>query len=196
MGHGKLVLKFLTKDSLRRTTFEKRKKGLMKKLEEFSILCGVDPERVKQVIDQYFSEGVDRCKKHAKDLPSNGAVRAEDETGGMKKRHLAAKESAVMNTSGMVPMQMDDFKYDNSVHMHMDDYMPLDGIKPPLEFQQLAIPYLPPLMDPNMMINNSMMWSKVGDSSANTSNSNSILANHHNENNYYYNYSLTHRPGS
>ncbi|PKI72564.1 hypothetical protein CRG98_006941 [Punica granatum] len=184
MGHGKLVLKFLTKDSLRRTTFEKRKKGLMKKLEEFSILCGVDPERVKQVIDQYFSEA------------SNGAVRAEDETGGMKKRHLAAKESAVMNTSGMVPMQMDDFKYDNSVHMHMDDYMPLDGIKPPLEFQQLAIPYLPPLMDPNMMINNSMMWSKVGDSSANTSNSNSILANHHNENNYYYNYSLTHRPGS
>ncbi|OWM78273.1 hypothetical protein CDL15_Pgr015092 [Punica granatum] len=187
MGRGKLVLEFISKDSSRRITFEKRKKGLMKKLEEFSIRCGVDtcmiiynrdnssgrgptiwpriPERVKQVIDRYFSKGVDQCNKHAMDLreyfmsqkrkadkelakvrSANWAAKypgSEDLLNGlsqdqlqmvlsvlrmkleiMKKRHLAAKESAVMNALGMVPMQMDDFKYDTPVHSHMNDYMP------------------------------------------------------------------------
>ncbi|XP_031388014.1 agamous-like MADS-box protein AGL82 [Punica granatum] len=159
----------------------------MKKLEEFSIRCGVDtcmiiynrdnssgrgptiwpriPERVKQVIDRYFSKGVDQCNKHAMDLreyfmsqkrkadkelakvrSANWAAKypgSEDLLNGlsqdqlqmvlsvlrmkleiMKKRHLAAKESAVMNALGMVPMQMDDFKYDTPVHSHMNDYMP------------------------------------------------------------------------
>ncbi|OWM84641.1 MADS-box transcription factor PHERES 2-like [Punica granatum] len=254
MGRGKLALEFITKDRSRKTTFEKRKKGLVKKAEEFSILCGVDtcmiiynpddssgrgitiwpqdPERVKQVIDRYLNEGVDRRNRRAMGLTefymgrkrkadnelakirsANWAAKypySEEPLNGLsldqlqtvlsmlgmklenaKKRLLAAKESAVMNASGMVPMQMDEFKFNTSVHSHINDYMPLDGIKP-LEFQQLMIPYLPPLMDSNMMMNSSMMWSQVGDSSTNTNNSSSILANNHNtNNNYYYNYPLT-----
>lgn len=91
MGRGKLALEFIAKDRSRRTTFEKRKKGLMKKAEEFSILCGVDtcmiiynaddspgrgptvwphdPEKARQVIDRYLSEGIDRRRRHAMGLP-------------------------------------------------------------------------------------------------------------------------------
>uniref|UniRef100_A0AAU7LJK3 MADS92 n=1 Tax=Hippophae rhamnoides TaxID=193516 RepID=A0AAU7LJK3_9ROSA len=41
MGRGKLPLELITKEKSRRTTFEKRKKGLMKKTYELSTLCGV-----------------------------------------------------------------------------------------------------------------------------------------------------------
>ncbi|KAK4803111.1 hypothetical protein SAY86_001314 [Trapa natans] len=91
MGRGKLALEYIVKDRSRRTTFEKRKKGLMKKAEEFSILCGVDtcmiiynddepltwsptvwpqdPEKAKKVIDRYLCEGVDRRRRHSMGLP-------------------------------------------------------------------------------------------------------------------------------
>jgi hypothetical protein len=42
MGRRKLVLKLLEKEKTRSITFQKRKKGLMKKALEFSTLCGVD----------------------------------------------------------------------------------------------------------------------------------------------------------
>ncbi|KAK5843266.1 hypothetical protein PVK06_005718 [Gossypium arboreum] len=42
MGRGKLIIKFIMKDKVRILTYEKRKKGLIKKAQEFSILCGVE----------------------------------------------------------------------------------------------------------------------------------------------------------
>ncbi|KAG4154276.1 hypothetical protein ERO13_D03G048600v2 [Gossypium hirsutum] len=42
MGRGKLNMKFIMKDKVRILTYEKRKKGLIKKAQEFSILCGVE----------------------------------------------------------------------------------------------------------------------------------------------------------
>ncbi|XP_057972718.1 MADS-box protein FBP24-like [Malania oleifera] len=42
MGHAKLNLELIPKEKSRNVTFQKRKKGLMKKLSEFTILCGVE----------------------------------------------------------------------------------------------------------------------------------------------------------
>ncbi|GMI86662.1 hypothetical protein HRI_002335500 [Hibiscus trionum] len=42
MGRGKLNMKFIMKEKVRVSTYEKRKKGLLKKAKEFSILCGVE----------------------------------------------------------------------------------------------------------------------------------------------------------
>ncbi|GMN28218.1 hypothetical protein TIFTF001_001961 [Ficus carica] len=42
MGRGKLKLEFIANLKTRKTTFQKRKNGLLKKASEFSILCGTD----------------------------------------------------------------------------------------------------------------------------------------------------------
>ncbi|KAF8377696.1 hypothetical protein HHK36_031080 [Tetracentron sinense] len=42
MGRSKLSLELISKEKSRNTTFQKRKKGLKKKIYEFSTLCGVD----------------------------------------------------------------------------------------------------------------------------------------------------------
>ncbi|EXC20535.1 MADS-box transcription factor PHERES 1 [Morus notabilis] len=42
MGRGKLKLEFIRNEKVRKTTFLKRKKGILKKANEFSILCGID----------------------------------------------------------------------------------------------------------------------------------------------------------
>ncbi|KAK2366265.1 agamous MADS-box protein AGL82 [Trifolium repens] len=42
MGRGRISMKLIQNEKSRRTTFQKRKKGLIKKVNEFSILCGVD----------------------------------------------------------------------------------------------------------------------------------------------------------
>lgn len=42
MGRGKLTLEFIANWKTRKTTFQKRKNGLLKKASEFSILCGTD----------------------------------------------------------------------------------------------------------------------------------------------------------
>ena len=42
MGRGKLKLEFIANEKARKTTFQKRKKGMMKKAYEFSVLCGID----------------------------------------------------------------------------------------------------------------------------------------------------------
>ncbi|KAB1211245.1 Transcription factor mef2A [Morella rubra] len=41
MGRGKLTMELISKEKSRSATFQKRKKGLMKKAEELSTLCGV-----------------------------------------------------------------------------------------------------------------------------------------------------------
>ncbi|KAF5191775.1 agamous-like MADS-box protein AGL80 [Thalictrum thalictroides] len=42
MSRNKVKLAWIANDSARRTTFKKRKKGLMKKVSELSTLCGVE----------------------------------------------------------------------------------------------------------------------------------------------------------
>ncbi|KAK4799281.1 hypothetical protein SAY86_024646 [Trapa natans] len=83
MGRGKLALELIGKEKARKITYEKRKKGLIKKAREFSILCGVDtcmiiygtptisdrpenpeiwpsdPREVECIIQRYKNEGAD-----------------------------------------------------------------------------------------------------------------------------------------
>ncbi|KAK7251505.1 hypothetical protein RIF29_34770 [Crotalaria pallida] len=42
MGRGRIPMEVIQKEKARKTTFQKRKNGLMKKVFEFSTLCGVD----------------------------------------------------------------------------------------------------------------------------------------------------------
>nr|QWX93793.1 MADS-box protein 54 [Cunninghamia lanceolata] len=42
MGRAKIPIKWISKDASRNLTFLKRKKGLKKKVEELSVLCGID----------------------------------------------------------------------------------------------------------------------------------------------------------
>lgn len=93
MGRGKLALELISKEKSRKITFEKRKKGLIKKAKEFSILCGVDtcmiiygtpaisdrPEEpeiwppdaqeVQRIIQRYRNEGIDCRMKRSVGLP-------------------------------------------------------------------------------------------------------------------------------
>ncbi|KAF8026845.1 hypothetical protein BT93_F3361 [Corymbia citriodora subsp. variegata] len=92
MGRTKVKLEFITNSRSRRITFEKRKKGLMKKAEAFKILCGVDTcviiypmwmssdgpvqpkiwppdsKEVERIVGRYQSEATDRRAKHATGL--------------------------------------------------------------------------------------------------------------------------------
>ena len=42
MTRKKVKLAYITNDSIRKATFKKRKKGLIKKVSELSTLCGID----------------------------------------------------------------------------------------------------------------------------------------------------------
>lgn len=93
MGRGKLALELIGKEKSRKITYEKRKRGLVKKAKEFSILCGVDtcmiiygtpeiserPEEpeiwppdskeVERIIQRYRNEAVDCRTKRSIGLP-------------------------------------------------------------------------------------------------------------------------------
>jgi SRF-type transcription factor (DNA-binding and dimerisation domain) len=82
MARKKVNLAWIQNDAMRRATFKKRKKGLMKKASELSTLCGVDtcvviygpqdqkpevwpsPKEVHQVLSQFKNmPQLDQCKK-------------------------------------------------------------------------------------------------------------------------------------
>ncbi|KAF8010942.1 hypothetical protein BT93_J1543 [Corymbia citriodora subsp. variegata] len=114
MGRGKLALELIPKEKARRITYEKRKKGLIKKAQEFSTLCGVDacmiiygpagsaataaaepvvwpasPEKVKFVVEQYKSEGADRRAKRTVGLPEFFVNRKRKVDAELAKARLA-----------------------------------------------------------------------------------------------------------
>ncbi|XP_010034675.2 MADS-box transcription factor 56 [Eucalyptus grandis] len=116
MGRGKLALELIPKEKARRITYEKRKKGLMKKAQEFTTLCGVDtcmviygpagstattepevwpasPEKVKLVIERYRSEGADRRAKRTIGLPEFFANRKRKVDAELAKARLANWEA-------------------------------------------------------------------------------------------------------
>ncbi|KAI6671312.1 hypothetical protein NL676_006197 [Syzygium grande] len=116
MGRGKLVLELIPKEKARRITYEKRKKGLMKKAQEFTTLCGVDtcmiiygpagtaadtepeiwpasPEKVKGIIEQYKSEGADHRAKRTIGLPEFFANRKRKVDAELTKARLANWEA-------------------------------------------------------------------------------------------------------
>lgn len=87
MGRGRISMELIQKEKSRKTTFQKRKNGLLKKVNEFSILCDVDvcvvlyapdfegqgfaePEiwpkdtrEVQRILQKYYSTTVDRRHK-------------------------------------------------------------------------------------------------------------------------------------
>ncbi|KAL1339553.1 agamous-like MADS-box protein AGL80 [Arachis stenosperma] len=77
MTRKKVKLAYIPDDSARKATFKKRKRGILKKVNELSILCGIeacaiisnpfeseeaevwpDPERAKEVIEKYSNSSV------------------------------------------------------------------------------------------------------------------------------------------
>ncbi|XP_010039103.2 agamous-like MADS-box protein AGL82 [Eucalyptus grandis] len=92
MDRRKLTLGLIPNEKARRITYEKRKKNVMKKAQEFATLCDLDtcmiiygptgsatatepevwpasPGKVKRIIERYMSEGADRCAKRTVRLP-------------------------------------------------------------------------------------------------------------------------------
>ncbi|ESW30800.1 hypothetical protein PHAVU_002G183400 [Phaseolus vulgaris] len=83
MGRGRIPMDLIEKEKARKTTFQKRKNGLMKKVYEFSTLCSVDvgviifaskfldepeiwpqdPRKLKCVIEKYLNTTSDRRPK-------------------------------------------------------------------------------------------------------------------------------------
>ncbi|XP_048138563.1 MADS-box protein FLOWERING LOCUS C-like [Rhodamnia argentea] len=119
MGRRKLPLELITNEKVRRITYEKRKKGLMKKAQELATLCGVDtcmiihgpagssasaaaakpeiwpasPEKVKRIIRQYMSEGGDRRAKRTVGLAEFFANQKRKVDAELAKARLANMEA-------------------------------------------------------------------------------------------------------
>ncbi|XP_039161164.1 agamous-like MADS-box protein AGL82 [Eucalyptus grandis] len=116
MGRRKLVLELIPNEKARRITYEKRKKGMMKKAQEFTTLCGVDtcmiiygpagsaattepeiwpasPEKVKCIIERYMSKGADRRAKRMVGLPEFFADRNRKVNAELAKVRLASWEA-------------------------------------------------------------------------------------------------------
>ncbi|KAF8006952.1 hypothetical protein BT93_K1065 [Corymbia citriodora subsp. variegata] len=92
MSCRKSTLELIPNEKARRITYDKRKKGMMKKAQEFATLCDVDtcvilcgatgstaatepeiwpasPEKVKRIIERYMSEEVNHRAKRTVGLP-------------------------------------------------------------------------------------------------------------------------------
>lgn len=87
MGRGRITMELIQNEKARKTTFQKRKNGLMKKVNEFSILCDVDvcvilyapnfegqgylepetwpkdPKEVQRILKKYYNTTNDRRPK-------------------------------------------------------------------------------------------------------------------------------------
>ncbi|KAF5748198.1 agamous-like MADS-box protein AGL19 [Tripterygium wilfordii] len=117
MGRGKLCMERISNDKSRMLTYQKRKKGLMKKAYEFGTLCGVDvcviihgpmledhhaevetwpknPNEVKGIIDKYRSvEDEDLRGKKTQDLSDFFDIRRKKVEDEIAKLQLANMES-------------------------------------------------------------------------------------------------------
>ncbi|KAK6924930.1 Transcription factor, MADS-box [Dillenia turbinata] len=117
MGRGKLKMEFINKEKTRLTTFQKRKKGLIKKAQEFSILCDVDtcviiygqkidgrpvepeiwpndPHKVRSIISSYHEKSKEERGKRATNLSAffeSRKKRIEEEIGRLKRQNAEAK---------------------------------------------------------------------------------------------------------
>lgn len=119
MGHGKLNMKLIAKENVRLSTYQKRKKSLTKKAQEFSILCGVetcvivygpklkcgsaeleiwpsDPAKVTNVIEKYQNKASDLRERKSFNVFDFFALRQkklDDEFFKLRKANTGAKFS-------------------------------------------------------------------------------------------------------
>ncbi|OMO55878.1 Transcription factor, MADS-box [Corchorus capsularis] len=119
MGRGKLNMKLIAKEKVRLATYQKRKKGLIKKAHEFSILCGVDTcvilygpktkdgpskleiwpsdqAKVMKVINKYKSKPLDARERksfNVFDFLDARQKKIDDEIWKLRKSNLEAKFS-------------------------------------------------------------------------------------------------------
>lgn len=115
MGRGKQKMELIADEKSRRTTFQKRKKGLMKKAYEFSTLCDVDvciiiygpskqedevhtwptdPNEVKRIVGKYYS--ITKSKPaynvvNVFDIMSDRKRRIDADISKLRKAFYAAK---------------------------------------------------------------------------------------------------------
>ncbi|OIV91070.1 hypothetical protein TanjilG_17030 [Lupinus angustifolius] len=120
MTRKKVKLVYISDDNARKATFKKRKKGIMKKVSELTVLCGIDacaiisnpcdsqfevwpdPKGVKQIIKRYHKSSV------------------IDETKNMN------QESFVMQTISKAMIKLDKQRkenYEKEMSVAMFDYM-------------------------------------------------------------------------
>lgn len=107
-------MELITKEKTRNTTFQKRKAGILKKANEFTILCDVDtliiiyppnskepeiwpenPEKIKKIIASYKSKKGESGRKTCdlKDFFEDRNKRIEDELIKAQKKNMEAKYS-------------------------------------------------------------------------------------------------------
>ncbi|OWM84748.1 developmental protein SEPALLATA 2-like [Punica granatum] len=211
MGRGKLVLRFIANDRSRKMTFKKRKEGLLKKAEELSILCDIDtcvvihspdddsgrgpavwphdPEKVKQVIDRYFDESVDRRKRHATGLREFYMRRKqnlEKELGKVRPTNWAAKFPVSDEL-------LNGLSQDELLSLPSVLRPKLESVKKRLLAAKENAGRSTSRMDPLQMeqLNGSMMCHPVWGSSASNSSSTTIGNHQNNDNRCCYNYPFT-----
>ncbi|CAK8569724.1 unnamed protein product [Lathyrus sativus] len=120
MGRERISMKLIQNEKSRKTTFEKRKKGLMKKANELSILCDVDvcvilykpnsegqgfaePEmwpkdtnEVQRILQKYYNTTIDRRPKvyHLQEYFEERLKKVEFEISKVRKQRLKIKYPA------------------------------------------------------------------------------------------------------
>ncbi|KAK1417691.1 hypothetical protein QVD17_26825 [Tagetes erecta] len=112
MGRAKLRMELIAKEKTRNTTYHKRKQGIMKKANEFTILCDVDTviiiyppnsdtpeiwpenhEKVKRTIDCYKSKKGETGKRtyDLNDFFEDRKKKLEDDLVKARKKNMEAK---------------------------------------------------------------------------------------------------------
>ncbi|CAI9287205.1 unnamed protein product [Lactuca saligna] len=112
MGRAKLKMELITKEKTRNTTYHKRKQGIIKKANEFTILCDVNtviiiyppnsdkpeiwpdnPDQIKKAIASYKAKKDDNGKRtyNLNDFFEDRKKRIEDELLKARKRNMEAK---------------------------------------------------------------------------------------------------------
>ncbi|MFS7978867.1 putative transcription factor MADS-type1 family [Helianthus anomalus] len=112
MGRAKLKMELIAKEKTRNTTYHKRKQGIIKKANEFSILCDVDtsiiifppdsnepeiwpenPDKIKKNIASYTSKKDETGKRtyDLQDFYEDRKKKIEDELVKARKKNMEAK---------------------------------------------------------------------------------------------------------
>ncbi|KAI3788877.1 hypothetical protein L2E82_01657 [Cichorium intybus] len=112
MGRAKLRMELIAKEKTRNTTYHKRKQGIIKKANEFTILCDVEtviiiyppnsdqpeiwpenPEQIKKTIASYKAKKSDDGKRtyNLNDFFEDRKKKIEDELVKARKRNMEAK---------------------------------------------------------------------------------------------------------
>ncbi|KAL8188816.1 hypothetical protein R6Q57_029571 [Mikania cordata] len=147
MGRAKLRMELIAKEKTRNTTYHKRKLGIIKKANEFTILCDVDtvviiyppnsnspeiwpenPDKIKKTIASYRTKNGETGKRtyDLNDFFQDRKKKIEDELVKARKRNMEAKYSTWFDDlNGLTEVQLRQFAMglenrENLVRAHLE----------------------------------------------------------------------------